>query len=376
MNVLLVEPDFPIPPKSKNHAHFLPVGLLKIGSYHKHLGDQVQLVRGNCPGDRIDFVPDEIKVTSLFTYWSKYVSTSVLHYRELYPNSRIEVGGIFASLMPQECKELSTCDSVKTGLYLNGAAENVDIDYSLLDSEVDYQIVHASRGCFRKCNFCGTWKIEPDVTYKKSILSEITRRKLIFYDNNLLANPYIDNILDELSLCKIRGAPLSCECQSGLDGRLLAKKPYLAKKLKVARFKNPRIAWDGPVRDNIKINNQIDILKMAGYKANCQSSEIFVFMVYNYEISYQEMCNKLDYCRKWGVLVIDCRYRPLNMLEDNYKPRSKEQMENEYYIHKGWSDWQVRDFRRQVRRQNIAIRLGLPGNKYIEGVERKFIPIS
>ena len=43
MNVLLVEPDFPVAAKSKNHSHFLPVGLLKIGSYHKAKGDKVKL---------------------------------------------------------------------------------------------------------------------------------------------------------------------------------------------------------------------------------------------------------------------------------------------------------------------------------------------
>ena len=31
--VLLVEPNFPIPAKSRNHSNFLPIGLLKIASY-------------------------------------------------------------------------------------------------------------------------------------------------------------------------------------------------------------------------------------------------------------------------------------------------------------------------------------------------------
>jgi len=104
--ILLVEPEFPIPPKSKNHAHFLPVGLLKIGSYHKQLGDTVQLVRGNLPKNEILFTPDVIMVTSLFTYWSKYVTDTVKHYRRLFPSAYIMVGGIFASLMPDKCKEI------------------------------------------------------------------------------------------------------------------------------------------------------------------------------------------------------------------------------------------------------------------------------
>ena len=31
--VLLVEPNFPIPNKSRNHSNFLPIGLLKIAGY-------------------------------------------------------------------------------------------------------------------------------------------------------------------------------------------------------------------------------------------------------------------------------------------------------------------------------------------------------
>ena len=85
------------------------------------------------------------------------------------------------------------------------------------------------------------------------------------------------------------------------------------------------------------------------------------------------MCQKLYWCRKWGVLTIDCRYRPLDLLEDNYLPRKKHQNVSEYYVHKGWTDKHVRGFRRKVRRQNIAIRLGLPENRYIEGVERGFV---
>ena len=45
MRILLVEPHFPVAVKSKNHSHFLPVGLLKIGSYHAERGDKVKLVR-------------------------------------------------------------------------------------------------------------------------------------------------------------------------------------------------------------------------------------------------------------------------------------------------------------------------------------------
>jgi hypothetical protein len=44
-NILLVEPKFPVPKKSKNHAKFLPVALLKLARYHEKRGDRVELPR-------------------------------------------------------------------------------------------------------------------------------------------------------------------------------------------------------------------------------------------------------------------------------------------------------------------------------------------
>jgi len=274
MNVLLVEPDFPIPPKSRNHFNFLPIGLLKIAAYRRSIGDSVELHRGNFEAKHH---PDQIMITSLFTYWSSQVWESVQFYRKLYPKAKIDVGGIYATLMPEHVKK-SGCDEVEVGLYKKGVAEDFDPAYDLVD--VDYQIIHASRGCFRKCNFCGVWKIEPNVSYKKSIKDEIRKKRVIFYDNNLIANPYIKNILSEIAEYKFRDqSRVHCESQSGLDGRILIEDPEIAILLKKARFQHPRIAWDGPYSHWPKIKAQIQVLRNAGFKAD----DIFVFMLFNHD---------------------------------------------------------------------------------------------
>jgi len=362
MNILLVEPPFPVSRKSKNHKHFFPIGLLKIGSYHKRLGDSVQLVRGDLPKKKVFFDPDIVMVSSLFTYWSGYVARTVRHYKRLFPGARVVVGGIFASLMPDECRRVTECDEVYVGLYKGGIAEMERIDFSLLPEDVDYQVIHASRGCPRRCPFCGVWKIEPRFTWKSSIRNEIVKPKLIFYDNNLLANPRIENILGEIiEFGFSKGTPYSryqvkCESQSGLDGRILEEKPHLARLLKKARFHTPRIAWDGPVSEHKRIQNQVQVLLSAGYRAK----DIFVFMLYNYTITYEELKQKLDFCWRWKVRVADCRFRPLDSLFDNYMPQVKVQTRGSYYIHPNWTDGEIRAFRREVRWQNIAIMFGLP----------------
>lgn len=361
MKILLVEPDFPIPNKSKNHKNFLPIGLLKLASFYRQQGNKVKLIRGKktksevrLNGDSRWFVPHEILITSLFTYWADYVKEAVEHYRILFPSARISVGGIYASLMPDHCKAHTGCDEVIQGVVEK--AEEAAPAYELLDDSlsapIDYQILHTSRGCIRSCSFCGTWIIEPQFSYKKTIKDEIVARNIVFYDNNLLANPHIKDILKELISLKKEDIILWCEAQSGLDGRILEKKPHIAKMLKKAGFRNVRIAWDGRYAEFAQIQKQIDILINAGFS---RREDVFVFVLYNWDISFEEMELKRIKCFEWEVQISDCRYRPLDQTYDHFD-YSKTQTSEDYFIHPGWSDELVKQFHKNVRRQNICVR--------------------
>ena len=342
MNILLVEPLFPVPDKSRNHKNFLPIGLLKLASYHRSRGHTVKLARGN---KELEFQPEKIMITSLFTYWSEYVWGSVQFYRDLYPDAEIVVGGIYASLMPEHCK-LSGCDRVFTGVHKS--AEKYPPAYDLV--KVDYQIIHTSRGCVRQCTFCGARQIEPEFTFKKSIRKEIRKKKLVFYDNNLLANPFVKDILLELVELRKEKKVALCESQCGFDGRMLT--PELAQLLKQAGFQYPKIAWDGPYSQHQEIKRQIDMLVDARF----DHRDLSIFMLYNWELPFEEMERKRLKCWEWKVQISDCRFRPLDRISDCYLPRLKQTSED-YYIHPGWTDAKVKQFRRNVRRQNICIRM-------------------
>jgi len=77
-----------------------------------------------------------------------------------------------------------------------------------------------------------------------------------------------------------------------------------------AGFRYPRIAWDWGYDQNGFIEKQIQVLLRAGYK----SRDIFVFMLYNHQIPFEEMEKKRIQCWKWQVQIADCRFRPLNQL--------------------------------------------------------------
>jgi len=370
-NVLLIEPRFPISTKSRNHKNFLPIGLLKIASYLQHEGIKFKLLRGP-PKDLeelktiIEFEPKEIWITSLFTYWAEYVKETVTFYKQFFPNAKIIVGGIYASLFTkEEVKKYTGCNEVYQGVMEE--VENFLPDYTLVN--VDYQIIHTTRGCSRKCKFCGTWKIEKKFTYKESIINEIIYSKLVFYDNNLLQNPKIEIILNELIKLKKDKKLKWCESQSGFDGRLLLENPHLGILLKKAGFRYPRIAWDGSYEDYPEIKKQIDILIQSGYA----SREIFIFVLYNWDIPFQEMEKKRLKCWEWNVQIADCRFRPLDQLFDHYNGRKKDQTNNDYHIHEtsGWTDGLVKLYRKNIREQNICVRYGFP--LYSRSFENKSI---
>lgn len=378
--VLLVEPAFPIPAKSKNHKNFLPVGLMKIGAWLAATGSEVRLVRGG-PDDATNrsvlenWIPNEIWVTSLFTYWSQYVVDAVHAYHARFPAARTRVGGIYASLMSDDCKARTRCDEVHRGVVKE--AEQFFPNYSLIapfnGGDLDYQIVHASRGCFRHCSFCGTWRVEPKFEHVESLARKITSpsgrieyKKLVFYDNNLLAIPNIESLLRELTDLRNAKKILSCESQSGFDGRLLLAKPTLAAEIRSAGFRNVRVAWDWGLQDASTVERELQLLKHVGYNLK----DLYVFMLYNWDIGFEEMERKRIQCWKWGVQIADCRFRPLDRTFEHYNPRVI-QTEDDYYIRQqsGWTDALIKEFRRNVRRQNIAVRQGL--DEYSHTLERR-----
>jgi hypothetical protein len=188
----------------------------------------------------------------------------------------------------------------------------------------------------------------------------------------LLANPAIENILSELAYLRNKQKITWCEAQSGIDGRILLKNPMFAHLLKQAGFKEIRISWDGSLNDAPKIAKQIKLLKKAGYQLH---RHVYVFMIYNWDIPFEEMERKRLKCWEWKVQIADCRYRPLNQTHDRYNGQyfKQGQTGRDYHIHRsaGWSDENVRLFRKHIRRQNICVRSGI--SFYSNAIERSFL---
>ena len=119
MNVLLVEPDY--------YSMYPPLGLLKLASYHQSHGNNIEYVRGL---SMFIYKPDEINITSLFTYSWKPVHDAIKFYHHMFPEVPIRVGGIYATLMPWNIGR--DFPFVKVHLGLHPEAENYLPDYETL----------------------------------------------------------------------------------------------------------------------------------------------------------------------------------------------------------------------------------------------------
>ena len=215
MRVLLVEPNY----KNK----YPPMGLMKISTYHKMLGDEVRFVKGVDPN--VDAaVWDRIYITTLFTFDFSISVETILHYMLLVDDfSSLYVGGIMASLMPENIVEATGIERshILTGLFTDTSVVgdnndiNVDqlpLDYDILE-DVNYKypagdnyFAYTTRGCPNHCSFCAVPILEPNFHVTNNIVEQIRvidqkygpKQHLLLLDNNVLNTPNLESLVDDL----------------------------------------------------------------------------------------------------------------------------------------------------------------------------------
>ena len=215
MRVLLVEPNY----KNK----YPPMGLMKISTYHKMLGDEVRFVKG-FDSDVDEEVWDRIYVTTLFTFDFDVDVKTINHYKLLVNNiNDLYVGGIMASLMPDKIVAATGIERshILTGLFTDTSVVgddhdiNVDelpLDYDILE-QVDYKypagdnyFAYTTRGCPNHCSFCAVPILEPHFHVTNNIIDQIKtidekygpKQHLLLLDNNVLNTADLKGLVDDL----------------------------------------------------------------------------------------------------------------------------------------------------------------------------------
>jgi len=293
MHVLLVEPEY--------YSKYPPLGLLKVSAYHRSRGDTTELVCGCVSPLR---KPCRVYVTSLFTWTWKKVWEAVRHYKNLFPNAKLWLGGLYASLLPDHAS-LSGADHVFKGLF--SKAENLMPDYSLVP-RWNGSIVFASRGCVRACGFCSVPKLEGKLNSVKPTIRHLIypkHRKIILWDNNILAAPNLRQVLDEL-----RELGLKVDFNQGLDARLVT--PDIAGEIANLKTDVIRIAYDRQEMENC-VERAIKYFNTAGVRGR----KIVCYVLYNYTDSPDDFFERIRNLMEWGVVSYPMRFEPLNSLKKN-----------------------------------------------------------
>lgn len=290
MRVLLVEPEY--------YTRYPSLGLLKLATHHRAEGDNVEFVRGT---ELLGVAPDRIYVTSLFTWSWKPVWAAVRHYKTIFPNAHVSLGGIYASLLPQHAR-LSGADYVHEGLWhdIDGQVPAYD-----LVPEWKASILFATRGCPRKCGFCSVPKLEgAPVPALASIDSQLHpgHKKVVFFDNNVLALPNWRDIFEELA-----GLGIPTDFNQGMDARLIDDERAEL----ISRVNMPMIRMAFDYR-GIRPWVERAIMKLREH--GVRGRRMVFYVLHNYVDDPEDFFERVRDLLDWGAVVYPMRYEPLTTL--------------------------------------------------------------
>ena len=250
-----------------NHRYKYEFGLT-LKALEKHLTAQRQLTLEGF-GNETPWVPDEIWVTSIMTFWWESTLDTLLLVKRLYPEARIRVGGLYPTLAPHHLRhaleanghqfeivrgrdlsvegkdgasKVKNTDCIVTGEV--PAASNEELDFEVyrqmtreLEGEErvpDYAILTTSRGCPFDCSYCaqkayneGSLKVR--IRSAGDTFEEIRHkyhnygvRRIAFYEDNfLLEKPNIEKLLTMLLEHKDEMPHLRLYAPEGVEVRLL-----------------------------------------------------------------------------------------------------------------------------------------------------------
>jgi hypothetical protein len=369
-NILLVEPGY--------RNKYPPLGLMKIAQYHGPYGrkDNVRFIKGE-DLSAYDTAWDRVYITTLFSFEWERTARSIDFVLRLVGGQaqRVFVGGIAASLMHDKYISTPEWRGVRfiKGLLGQAPAISLDLDpfdeelyaddrdgkpiedlvpdYSILD-HIDYRypvsdayFTYASRGCVRKCAFCGVPKLEGDQRDTNSLTEVVDgvrrlygeKRDLVLMDNNVVASPNFKDIIAEIvDLGFERGATLRrgryelqrrVDFNQGVDARILCKDPMYLQQLSRIALKPLRIAFD-------HLGVRKPYSQAIRFAAEAGITELSNYMLYNFHDSprdlFERMRLNVTLNEELGIRIFSfpMRYQPVSRPDRGHVGKNW----NSYYL--------------------------------------------
>lgn len=338
--ILLVEPAY----KTK----YPPLGLMKISAYHKMKGDEVFFVKGRNTAVQYEYW-DRVYIGTLFTWtWRETIETIRFYSATLFNyTGKCYVGGILASLLPNDLfndtgiqpvegllndpnkidqDDNIIIDDLPPDYEILKQVENINFKYSNTDSYLGY----TTRGCVRRCGFCAVKTFEPKyipyVDIKKVVNGIMAKsgekQNLILMDNNVLASPEFDRIIDDIKeLGFVKGATFGetkrkriVDYNQGLDARKLDE--HKMRRLAEIPLEPMRLAFDSISLKGVYLK-AVRLAHAYGQK------EMSNYILYNFDDTPEDFYERLKInidlneefrndVTKTSIYSFPMRYIPLN----------------------------------------------------------------
>ena len=229
--------------------------------------------------------------------------------------------------------------------------EDLVPDYSILE-HIDYRypvsdayFTYASRGCVRKCAFCGVPELEGgqrDTNSLTEVVKGVSRlygekRHLILMDNNVVASPNFKEIIAEIvDLGFECGATLRrgrynlqrrVDFNQGVDARILCKDQMYLQQLSKIAIKPLRIAFD-------HLGVKKPYAQAIRYAATAGLTELSNYMLYNFHDSprdlFERMRLNVDLNEELSIRIFSfpMRYQPVTRPDRGHVGKNW----NSYYL--------------------------------------------
>lgn len=254
--------------------------------------------------DKDAWIPDEVWITSIMTYWWESTRDTVLLMKRLYPRAHIRIGGIYPTLAPQHLRNTLAAqglsfdvvrgrdlvlehsgsstvvrnqDSIVTGEI--PAASNADLDFECYRQMTrafegeerlpKYAILTTSRGCPFDCSYCaqkayneGSLKVR--IRSARDTFEEIRDKyhrygvhEIAFYEDNfLLEKPNVEHLLRLLIAHKPEMPHLKLYAPEGVEVRLLHQDLAFVKLMRESGFESVYLPLETMSRDVTKAWNR------------------------------------------------------------------------------------------------------------------------
>ncbi|MCI0602012.1 B12-binding domain-containing radical SAM protein [bacterium] len=297
--------------------------------------------------------PDVILVTSGMTYWYPGIQETIRNLREAYPETKILLGGIYATLMLHHARLHAGADVVVAGEFENqivdflnnlqraavpgrqAGAEARSPKFSLHDypwpawhltGEKRYRVLMTSRGCPYRCTFCASDVLNDQKFQQRNVdnvLAELEKyyfedhiEHFVFYDDALLIHhkKHLQPLLEKVIA---RGIQAKFHTPNGLNAREIDGR--LAELMYTSGFKTIRLSLESvnpdiqKVQANNKVTNQlfenaINNLYRAGYVAG----DVECYLIQGLpDQKMEDVLNSLEFAAGLGVIARLATFSPI-----------------------------------------------------------------